>query len=73
MSKKTLTTVNSLLGKEVQIYPGDTNGKRGIIQDITPAGILFLITAYNGNDQKYIPGNLHFIAYSNNLHFREVK
>lgn len=62
-----------LIGKEVQIYPGDGNKKRGIIVEIIPgAGILFDITYYSSGDGQYVVGKQYFISFSANLSFREI-
>lgn len=67
-----METINSLIGKEVQIYPGDTYRKTGVIQEITPMGFLFKITSYNGNDKQYQVGKLHFIGIGSKLSFQEL-
>jgi len=59
--------MNDLIGKEVQIYPGDTYYKCGIIKEITESGVLFLITSTNSNSYK--EGKLHFISFSARLTF----
>lgn len=59
------------LNKEVQIYPGDTYSKFGIVRDINENGVVFEIT--RSNVSHYRIGDLVFIAYSNNLTFSLVK
>ena len=61
---------DEFLGKEVQIYPGDTYKKRGIVRDINPAGVVFEITATEASN--YTVGKLHFISWAANLTFRLV-
>lgn len=61
----------TFLNKEVQIYPGDTYDKYGIVKDINQAGVIFEITkssAYN-----FVPGTIRFISWSYNLHFTLVE
>lgn len=58
------------LDKEVQIYPGDSYSKYGIVRDISEAGVVFEITKSNAND--YTPGALVFIAWSARLMFELV-
>ena len=67
-------SVRDLIGKEVYIYPGDTIKKKGIIQEITPFGILFKITWTDdcSTFKQYEVDKLYFISYSANLSFREV-
>jgi len=36
--------IKTFLGKEVNIFPGDTQPKFGIVLDINPAGVVFEIT-----------------------------
>jgi len=55
------------LNKEVQIYPGDTYYKYGIVRDISDAGVVFEITRTNASD--FDVGSLRFIAFSSNLTF----
>ena len=66
-------SVNNLVGKTVQIYPGDSNAKFGIIEEITDAGVLFKITKADGRAKdQYTVGSLHFIAWSARLSFKQV-
>jgi hypothetical protein len=60
------------IGKEVQIYPGDTRSKWGKIVDMNQHGVTFLITNYTGNDGEWQIGKRTFIAYSSKLTFREI-
>lgn len=61
----------TFLNKEVQIYPGDTHDKFGIVKDINQAGVIFKITKSEAYDFK--PGTLRFIAWSHNLNFTLVE
>lgn len=61
---------HEFLGKEVQIYPGDTYKKKGIVRDINSAGVVFEITMTEANN--YTVGKLHFISWAANLTFRLV-
>lgn len=63
--------MKKLIGKEVWIYPGDHNKKRGIILAMNENGLLFKITYYNGNDEQYQVGKLHWISFSARLTFSE--
>lgn len=58
------------LNKEVQIYPGDSYSKYGIVRDISEGGVVFEITKSLSND--YTPGALVFIAWSARLMFELV-
>ena len=60
-----------LIGKEVKIYPGDSNKKRGIILDIDDKGVLFQITYYSNNDGQYQVGKKHYISFEARLTFAE--
>lgn len=60
------------LGKEVQIYPGDTHSKWGRIVGMNAHGVTFLITKYNGNDKQWPIGKHKFISYSAKLSFVEI-
>ena len=61
---------HEFMGKEVQIYPGDTYKKKGIVRDINNAGVVFEITA--SEQSQYTVGKLHFISWSANLCFKLV-
>jgi hypothetical protein len=61
---------DEFLGKEVQIYPGDTNKKKGIVRDINQAGVVFEITMSEARN--YTVGKLHFISWAANLSFKLV-
>lgn len=61
---------HEFLGKEVQIYPGDTNKKKGIVRDINTAGVVFEITMTEASN--YTVGKLHFISWAANLTFKLV-
>jgi hypothetical protein len=60
-----------LIGKEVKIYPGDSNKKRGVILDIDDKGVLFQITYYNGSDGQYQVGKKYYISFEARLTFSE--
>ena len=59
-----------LIGQEVQIYPGDTDYKFGLIRDIDDNGVLFEIT--RSKDRNFRPGKLMFISFSARLTFEEI-
>lgn len=61
---------DTYLNKEVQIYPGDTYSKFGIVRDINENGVVFEITRAERGASQYKVGNIYFIAYSNNLTFK---
>lgn len=63
-------TAELFLGKEVQIYPGDTDSKFGVVESVDDGGVTFRITRSMSRD--YVVGKLHFIAYSARLSMREV-
>ena len=60
------------IGKEVQIYPGDTRSKWGKVVGMNDAGVTFLITKYEGNDKEWVPGKHKFVSYSAKLSFIEI-
>lgn len=66
-----MESITELIGKRVQIYPGDSSVKTGIIEHMTPAGILFKITA--SQSSSYTVGKLHWISYSANLSFEVME
>ena len=61
---------DEFLNKEVQIYPGDSYKKKGIVRDINNAGVVFEITMSERSN--YTVGKLHFISWSANLTFKLV-
>lgn len=61
--------LNAFLGKEVQIYPGDSHSKFGIVTDITEQGVVFKITEASGLTE-YKRGDIVFIAFSSRLTFK---
>jgi hypothetical protein len=62
--------MNDLIGKEVQIYPGDTYSKWGRIIEINDNGVLFEITNADKQCIGYPIGSYRFISYSANLTFK---
>jgi hypothetical protein len=62
-------SLNAFLGKEVQIYPGDSYSKFGIITDITEQGVVFKITQASDRTE-YKKGEIVFIAFSSRLTFK---
>ena len=60
------------LGKEVQIYPGDTRSKWGKIVGMNAHGVTFLITRNENNDNEWPIGKHKFISYSAKLSFMEI-
>ena len=60
------------IGKEVQIYPGDTYSKFGKIVGMNDAGVTFLITRCNDGDREWIKGKHKFVSYSAKLSFIEI-
>lgn len=61
---------DEFLNKEVQIYPGDSYKKKGIVRDINNAGVVFEITM--SERSHYTVGKLYFISWSANLCFKLV-
>ncbi len=68
--RKDISTLGDLIGKVVQIYPGDTYSKWGRIIEISDSGILFEITDADDRCTGYTVGSYRFIAYSANLTFK---
>ena len=66
--------LKKLVGKEVKIWPGNYDKKRGIILEVSSAGVLFEITFYYARDgnTEYVVGKQHFIAFSAGLQFEVV-
>ena len=60
------------IGKEVQIYPGDTYEKFGKIVGMNDAGVTFLITQARDGDREWIEGKDKFVSYSAKLSFIEI-
>lgn len=49
----------NFLNKEVNIFPGDTLSKSGVVIDINPQGVTFHITKSHSDD--YLIGQIYFI------------
>lgn len=60
------------LGKEVVIYPSDSDRKQGIVKAVSDGGVVFEITRYTGRNDYYVVGKNQFISFASNLSFREV-
>ena len=60
------------IGKEVQIYPGDTYSKFGKIVGMSDAGVTFLITDAKDGDREWVKGKHKFVSYSAKLSFIEI-
>lgn len=61
----------AFVGKEVKIYPGDSESKFGIVKAVNEHGVMFEITQGDRSGQ-YQVGKLHYIAFSARLNFREA-
>jgi hypothetical protein len=72
LADKTDYNRSEWIGKEVQIYPGDTRSKWGKIIGMNENGVTFLITKYTGNDDHWVVGKRKFISYSSKLTFMEI-
>jgi len=59
--------LREMVGTEVQIYPGDSYSKQGIIKGVEEHGVLFKIT--KSADTSYKVGEVRFIAFSAKLTF----
>ena len=57
-----------LVGKEIQLYPGDTKSKFGKIIVWSKEGILLTITKSNSSD--YEVGKDYYISHSKSLIFK---
>ena len=68
--KESINRIVDLVGKEVQIYPGDTYEKWGTIVEINNEGILFQITKADKGASTYEVGSYRLISYSANLIFK---
>lgn len=68
-----ISQLKDLVGKEVQIYPGDTYKKWGIVLEVNDNGILFKITKADNNALSYQEGSIRFISYSANLNIAYYK
>lgn len=60
-------TLKDLIGQEVRIYPGDTNKKQGIVENVEEYGVLFKIT--KSSCPSYKVGTLHFISFASGVSF----
>lgn len=65
-----MSILSSLVGKNLVIFPGDTRRKEGILVELQDHGALFKITKYEGKDDHYVVGTLHYIPLAT-LVFRE--
>lgn len=70
--KSSIETLKPFLNKEVNIFPGDSYSKRGIVKAIDEFGILFLITHTHPKVDDYKVGKLHFINHSCNIKLSEI-
>jgi hypothetical protein len=68
---KNTKAINMFLDKEVQIFPGDTYKKRGIVKAIDDAGVTILITYYNGSDNRFEVGKLQYYSHADVLTLKE--
>lgn len=59
--------INELVGKEIQLYPGDTDSKFGIIEDWNEHGMLIKIT--KSDSECHIVGKSHYISHSSKITF----
>lgn len=54
------------MDKIVQIYPNDTYWKFGRVKEITPVGVVFLITTVQNSEHvNYKAGDLVFLSHHN--------
>lgn len=60
--------LEDFIGKEVQLYPGDTYSKFGILEEISDKGFLIKIT--KSNSKEYQAGERLFISHSIGLRFK---
>ena len=67
----TYDSAEMFLGLEVQIYPGDTDSKFGIVKAVDDHGVTFMITK-GTNNRQYVAGTLHFISYASRLSMRQI-
>ena len=72
IAEKTDYSRSEWIGKEVQIYPGDTRSKWGKIVGMNDAGVTFLITRCNDGDKEWVKGKHKFVSYSAKLSFIEI-
>ena len=57
--------LDEYIGKEIELYPGDSYKKWGILLDYSPVGILVKITR-SVSHSEYLEGDIAFFAYSAN-------
>lgn len=61
----------SYIGKEIQLYPGDTYKKYGIIENVDDLGWTIRITdAQDNYSSSYKTGDMVFISHSKQFNFR---
>lgn len=63
--------LRDLIGKELQIYPGDTQEKFGILEEISSEGYLFKIT--KSETRVYSEGDIVFFSHGNDMSFKLAK
>ena len=61
------------VGKEIQLYPGDTHYKYGIIEGVNDLGWIIKITrSQNVSNNYFKEGATFFISHSTNFTFKFV-
>lgn len=58
------------IGKEIQLYPGDSYKKWGIIENVDDLGWTIKITDVEGYGSEYKIGNTIFISHSTPFRFK---
>lgn len=61
------------IGKKIQLYPGDTLTKYGIIKNVDDLGWTIEITDVIGTDSSYHKGDTVFLSHSKPFYFTFVK
>lgn len=67
---------NKYVGKNIQLYPGDSVAKYGVIEDLDDLGWTIRITRVaksNYHDSTFEVDETYFISHSKNLTFRIIE
>lgn len=72
INPKNTKSINMFLNKEVQIFPGDTYKKCGIVKEVDDVGVTILITYYSGSDNNFEVGKLHYFSHTAVLELKEL-
>lgn len=59
--------IANYVGKKIQLYPGDTDSKYGIIKNVDDLGWTIKITS--SSSRSWVAGQEYFVSHSKNFTF----